>query len=245
MKTQMIRLAWQYGLEITIKKPQQITINHTNGKEMAIVEKDNLLILKINNNKKEIGSLQAFEKKVRSHFHVQEKNKFITLSDKQINDELLDSTFSNLVVSVVNPLKLSCVTLVIEEPFNYSRYKRLKYTVLEHNASAQIKHNSTHTEIAIVGEKEKINQIIRKENLTDKNLNWNNLQKPIIFGVSIKDEEKYLKAKTADRRKTTKELENEIKDLEEVYQDQLNSFSWKVTKPLRMLTGMVKKIIHR
>lgn len=244
MKTQIIRLAWQYGLKVIIKDQEKIIIKHLNGKEMEVIGKDNQLILKTTG-EEEINSIQAFEKKIKFFFQLQEKNRFITLSDKQINDDLLCSSFTNIVLPAVDPVNLNCVTLIIEESFDYLKYKQLKNTVLEQKASAQIKHTSKNTEIIIVGEKEIINHIIQKENLPDDNILWNKLKAPIVLGASIMDEEEYLSEKTTKIKELTNKLTNEINHLEELHQRQLNSISWKVTKPLRILTGIAKKVIRR
>lgn len=247
MKTQIIRLAWQYGLKITIKDSNNIIISRENDKQdiqLEVIEKDDLFI-KVDTIER-IKSTQAFENSLKSYFQVQKRNKFVTLSKDQIINDLLCSPFSNTVVASLVPDNLSCATILLyEESFDYPKYRQLKYTVLEGKASAHIKHENNKTKIVLVGVEEQINHIINQADLPKENINWGVLKEPITFGVTIENEEEYLKTKIKELKKSTVKRESEIRKLEKTYRSQLNSLSWKVTKPLRAITGIAKKAMRK
>lgn len=103
-------------------------------------------------------------------------------------------------------------------------------------------------EILIMGDETSI--LTFKENfktieIQDEKLIHESLTKPIKLGVEIKDMTHDLRTNIEYLEERTNKLKNEQLKLEKEYNKMLNSNSWKLTSPLRKLTGSIKKLIRR
>src|SRR5699024_12137585 len=81
--------------------------------------------------------------------------------------------------------------------------------------------------------------------LQDEKLIHESLTQPIKLGVEIKDTTHNLRTNIKNLEERTNKLKNEQLKLEKEYNKMLNSNSWKLTSPLRKVTGGIKKLIRR
>src|SRR5690625_1034399 len=103
-------------------------------------------------------------------------------------------------------------------------------------------------ELLILGEETSI--LTFKENfeaieIQDEKLIHESLTQPIKLGVEIKDTTHNLRTNIKNLEERTNKLKNEQLKLEKEYNKMLNSNSWKLTSPLRKVTGGIKKMIRR
>ncbi len=125
-------------------------------------------------------------------------------------------------------------------------------SILVHlDLSGSIKaHNEVSIEVIVMGSNTKIKELKTRLETSDQSIAISNIVespwgKPVKLGVIIIDSTKELILNIRKNQIQISDLQKQQQNLEKEYNNMLNSNSWQITKPIRKITGGIKKLIKK